>query len=137
MRVDDKPDHIVLFDGVCNLCTRSVQFILRHDKREVFTFASIQSERGQALLLKHHLPLDEIDSFVLISHSSVYIEGDAAHEVARRFGGIWRALVLFYIFPKAVRDGVYRFVASRRFKWFGRRDTCFMPSTKFNRRFLS
>ena len=129
-------DYIILFDGVCNLCTSSVQFIIRHDKREVFKFASIQSPLGKQLLRLSHLDPENVDSFALVTPSGTLTKSEAALEIARLFGGIWHVCRALRLLPKRLRDSAYLFIAARRFSWFGRRDRCFVPSDELRKRFL-
>lgn len=130
-------DNLILFDGLCNLCTKSVQFIIRHDQREVFTFASVQSPLGRDLLQQAGLDPDDVQSFALITSTQTLTRSDAALEIAKHFGGIWRLSVVLRFIPKRWRDGLYSFIARRRFAWFGRRDSCMIPSENLKKRFLS
>ena len=129
-------DDIILFDGVCNLCSASVRFIIRHDKREVFRFVSIQSELGRELLTNAGLDADDVPSFVVMTAKQTLTHSDAAIEIARRLGGMLRVLVLLRYLPKRWRDGCYSFVAGHRFAWFGRSDQGMIPSDNGAKRFL-
>ena len=135
--MDSPPDNLVLFDGVCNLCHASVQFVLRHDRRERFRFASIQSETGRKLLQAHKLAPDAASSFVLLTGGRVLLRSEAALEIARQFGGAWRLLGVFRFVPRSWRDGVYSLVARNRYRWFGRRESCLMPNDRLRERFLA
>lgn len=130
-------DNLILFDGLCNLCTKSVQFIIRHDQHEVFIFASVQSPLGRDLLQQAGLDPDDVQSFALITSKQTLTRSDAALEIAKHFGGIWRLSVVLRFIPKPWRDGLYSFIARRRFAWFGRRDSCLIPSENLKKRFLS
>ena len=130
------PDNLVLFDGVCNLCTKSVQFIIRHDKTARFKFLFLQSDLGRELYRASGLDPDDIQTFALITRGRTLIRSDAAIEIATQFGGVWRLLGMFRILPTGLRDWFYTFVASRRYKWFGRRESCMIPSTDIRQRFL-
>ncbi|MEM5017169.1 thiol-disulfide oxidoreductase DCC family protein [Metabacillus indicus] len=127
---------ILLFDGVCNFCDGTVQFVLKHDKKEVFSFASLQSEAGQSLLRKHGLPLEDYDSFVYLDEGKVHTKSTAALRVLKELGGIYRALYLLIAVPKPIRDAVYMMIAKNRYKWFGKKDACTLPSKEVRKRFL-
>jgi predicted DCC family thiol-disulfide oxidoreductase YuxK len=126
-----------LFDGVCNLCNRSVQFILKRDRRGIFRFASLQSPLGQSLLKRSGLPADQLDSFVLVENNKVYTRSTGALRVLRQLGGAWSLLSIFRIVPRQWRDAVYNWIARRRYRWFGKTDSCWLPSPKWADRFLS
>lgn len=128
---------VILFDGVCNLCNSSVQYVINHDPSEQFQFASLQSEAGQALLAKHHLPLAGFDSFVLIENDKAYTQSTAAIRVARKLKGPVNLLAVFIIIPAFIRDVLYKFVAANRYKWFGKKDSCMLPSPQLKDRFLT
>lgn len=130
------PPFIVLFDGVCNLCNSSVQFILKRDKKKKFLFGSLQGEAGQKLLQQFNLPTDNFHSFVLIEGDSVYTQSTAALRMARHLKGGWQLLYGFIILPKFLRDGVYKWIATNRYKWFGKRETCRIPTAEERSRFL-
>jgi predicted DCC family thiol-disulfide oxidoreductase YuxK len=125
-----------LFDGVCNLCNRSVQFVLKRDRRGVFRFASLQSEIGQSLLQRSGLPADQLDSFVLVENNKVYTRSTGALRVCRKLGGAWSLLYVFRIVPRPLRDAVYNWIARRRYSWFGKKDSCWLPSPEWKSRFL-
>ncbi|MGD6794598.1 thiol-disulfide oxidoreductase DCC family protein [Metabacillus indicus] len=127
---------ILLFDGVCNFCDGTVQFVLKHDKKEAFSFASLQSEAGQSLLRKHGLPLEDYDSFVFLDEGKVHTKSTAALRVLKELGGIYRALYLLIAVPKPIRDAGYMMIAKNRYKWFGKKDACTLPSKDVRKRFL-
>ena len=129
------PDKIVLFDGVCNFCNSSVQFIFKHDKSNSIQFASLQSNTGQALLAKHSIP-KEIDSVIFIENEKAYTKSSAALKIAGYFGGIWKLMNIFWIVPAFVRNFFYDIVAKNRYKWFGKKDNCMLPSPEIKNRFL-
>ncbi|MEH7095642.1 thiol-disulfide oxidoreductase DCC family protein [Neobacillus vireti] len=126
---------IILFDGECNLCNSSVQFILKRDHSGKFKFISLQSSIGQDLLKKHGLARN-VNSFVLIENEKLYLRSDAALRVCRQLNGLWKLFTFFLIVPPFVRDFVYDFVAANRYKWFGRNERCLLPSSKWIDRFL-
>ena len=131
----DKP--IVLFDGVCNLCNSAVQFIIRHDKKNIFMFTSLQSDTGQKLLAQYDLPLNELNSFILIENNKAYTRSSGALRVIKKLKGLWPLLYGFMIVPKFIRDGVYNWVGRNRYKWFGKQDACMIPTPELKARFLN
>ena len=132
-----KRDHaIVLFDGVCNLCTSTVQFIIKRDPHGYFTFASLQSEVGRTLLEEHGLHPDALDTFVLVDGSSCFTRSDAALRVVQHLSGGWALLRGLSLIPKPMRDWGYTVIARHRYQWFGRRETCMIPSRDILDRFL-
>jgi predicted DCC family thiol-disulfide oxidoreductase YuxK len=130
-------DHpILLFDGVCNLCNTSVQWVIRYDRKSIFRFAALQSDVGQQLLQQLGRSTNHFDSAVVIDGNKVYTESDAPLTVASRLGGIWQLARIFWLVPKPVRDTVYRFVARNRYRWFGRTESCMLPQPGWKARFL-
>jgi predicted DCC family thiol-disulfide oxidoreductase YuxK len=131
------PDHaIVLFDGVCNLCTSTVQFIIKRDPHGYFTFASLQSEVGRTLLEEHGLQSDALDTFVLVEGSRYFTRSDAALRVAQHLSGGWALLRVLSLIPKPMRDWGYTVIARNRYRWFGTHETCMVPSRDILDRFL-
>ncbi|CAA6814102.1 MAG: Thiol-disulfide oxidoreductase [uncultured Sulfurovum sp.] len=126
--------NIVLFDGVCNLCESSIQFIIKHDDKQHFHFVSQTSELGEYLLDKY--ALESIDSIAYISNQKAYIYSDAALEIAKNLEGWYRHLTFFRFLPRIFRDGVYKLVAKYRYKVFGKKKSCMMPSLELKSRFL-
>lgn len=129
---------IVLFDGVCNLCHSTVQFIIRHDKAGRFQFASQQSEVAQRILQRYGLPTEAAlaDSVVVIEGGKVWLESDAALQILYRLGGVWRVLAVLRFLPRPLRDWAYRLVAKNRYRLFGRRERCMVPTPELKGRFL-
>lgn len=127
---------ILLFDGVCNLCNASVQWVLRRDKKGQFRFAALQSETGQRLLQQHGLASDQFDTVVLAIDDTLFLRSDAPLEIVRRLGGAWPLLYIFKIIPRPLRDTLYNFVARNRYRWFGRQETCMLPRPEWKNRFL-
>jgi predicted DCC family thiol-disulfide oxidoreductase YuxK len=127
---------ILLFDGVCNLCSRTVQFVIRHDPAGRFRFAALQSPAGQRLLVEHGLPADALDTFVLIEGARCFTRSDAAIELARRLDGAWRWLRLAAVVPRPIRDWAYGVLVRNRYRWFGRRESCMVPTPELSQRFL-
>ncbi|WP_152397102.1 thiol-disulfide oxidoreductase DCC family protein [Paenibacillus guangzhouensis] len=129
------PKAIILFDGVCNFCNSSVQFIIRRDKNSYFSFASLQSETGMRLLREQGYA-GELSSVVVIDQGQLYTKSDAALRIAKQFHGIWRSASVLRIVPRPLRDLVYNFVAKNRYRWFGKSDSCMLPSPEVRSRFL-
>ncbi len=127
---------VMLFDGVCNLCDQTVQFVLKRDKKGYFKFAALQSEAGQALLEQHQLPTEDFDSFVLLENGKLYQRSTAALRVCRRLGGAWPLLYAFIIVPPFIRNAVYNWVSRNRYRWYGKKETCMMPKPEWQERFL-
>lgn len=127
---------IILFDGVCNLCNSSVQFVIRHDPLGKFRFASLQSITGQQLLQQHHLPLNNFSSFVLIEDGKAYTQSTGALKATRHLKGLWKMLYGFIIVPAFIRNSIYNWIANNRYKWFGRQDSCMIPTPALKARFL-
>ncbi|MEI9809057.1 MAG: thiol-disulfide oxidoreductase DCC family protein [Bacteroidota bacterium] len=127
---------VILFDGVCNLCNRGVQFIIRRDKKKQFRFASLQGKTGQELLQRFNLPVNDLNTFVLVEKEGIYTRSTAALRIAKRMGGGWTLLYGFIIFPRFIRDAVYNVIAKNRYKWFGKREECMIPSPDLKERFL-
>lgn len=125
---------VLLFDGVCNLCNRTVQFIIRHDRKKQFRFASLQSAAGREA--KGMLAGAAPDSVLLYEQGRIYQKSGAALRVAARLGGIWRLAAVFWLLPRFLRDAVYDYIARHRYRWFGRQDACLLPAPGLKDRFL-
>ena len=119
---------VLLFDGVCNLCTGSVQFIIKRDPTKKFRFASLQSEFGQQVLAQHQLNTDTFDSLVLLEDGKIHQRSTAALRIARQLSGAWPMLYAFIIVPAFIRNAVYNFIARNRYKWFGKKEACWLPT---------
>lgn len=128
-------ESIVVFDGVCNLCSAAVRFILNNDKAGRIRFAPLQSPLGQTLLEQHGIDPANARSFLLLRGPEAYLESDAALEVARDLGP-WRCLRVFRVIPRRLRNWIYGLIARNRYQWFGKRDTCFVPTREQRTRFL-
>jgi predicted DCC family thiol-disulfide oxidoreductase YuxK len=126
---------VILFDGVCNLCNKSVQFVIKRDPLGKFNYASLQSEFGQSLLKQFNLPVDNFASFILFQDDQVYIKSTGALKMLSQLNG-WKWTKVFYIIPRFIRDGVYNIIAKYRYKWFGKRDECMIPTKELQARFL-
>lgn len=137
MKRMEEPAHpILLFDGVCNLCNGSVQFLIRRDREARFRFASLQSEVGRRYLEELRVDRRAVDSVILIDGGRWYKESDAALRAAHLLGGPWKALAVLRLIPRPIRDWVYRLIARHRYRWFGKRESCWLPTPELRRRFL-
>lgn len=128
---------IVLFDGVCNLCNNSVQFIIKRDSKNRYRFAPIQSPLGLKLLKNCSADFLGNDSFALIENGRLYSQTDAALRIARHLDGFWFLFGIFRIIPPVIRDIFYRLLGRNRYRLFGRRESCMIPTGKLRLRFLS
>lgn len=127
---------IILFDGVCNLCNGAINFIIKHDPKAQFKFASLQGATGQKLLAKHHINPKETDSIVLIEPERVSVKSSAALRIAKYLNEGYPLLYGFMIIPGFIRNAVYDFIAANRYKWFGKKDSCMIPTPELKNRFL-
>ena len=126
---------IVLFDGVCHLCDRSVRFILERDRLARFHFAPLQSALGKELLEKHGLSPESPETMVLIHRGTTHTKSSAALRVAGQLTFPWKTGILFLALPKVLRDAVYGVVARNRYRWFGKRESCMVPEARWKSRF--
>jgi len=131
----DEP--IILFDGVCNLCNNAVKFVIKRDKKSSIKFAPLQSETGQQLLQQYNLPIIEMNSFFFIENNKAYDRSTAALRVCRHLKGLWPLCYGLIIVPKFIRDSIYDWIAKNRYKWFGQKDTCMIPTPELRSRFLT
>ncbi|MEM0516849.1 thiol-disulfide oxidoreductase DCC family protein [Aequorivita flava] len=127
---------IILFDGVCNLCNGAVTFIIERDKRNVFKFAALQSEIGQKLISKFNIDTSKVDSIILIDGEKHYEKSSAALRIAKYLSGAYPLLFGFMVVPKFIRNAVYDYIAKNRYKWFGKRDECMIPTPDLKKKFL-
>lgn len=128
---------IILFDGVCNFCDGAVNFIIERDKKNYFKFAPLQSENGRKLAAEHGIDLQKIDSVILIEGGEAYTESTAALKIARNLDGIWSLAYAFIVVPKFIRDYFYKLFARNRYRLFGKKDACMLPSPEVRAKFLS
>ncbi|AFZ91934.1 MULTISPECIES: thiol-disulfide oxidoreductase DCC family protein [Bacillus] len=131
------PDRVLLFDGVCNLCSGAVQFIIKRDPAGKISFASLQSDTARELLASEGLPTEQFDSMIFIENGRIYKKSAAVLKVSRHLRGAWRLSAVFFAVPRPLRDRAYSFIARRRYKWFGKREACMLPSPEIKNRFLS
>lgn len=127
---------VLLFDGVCNLCTSTVIFVIKRDPEAKFLFAPLQSDAGQKLIEQFRLPAADFSSFVLIEGDRHYTKSTAALHVFKRLSGFWPLLYVLIAVPKPIRDAVYKWIAKNRYKWFGKKEQCMVPTPDIKARFL-
>lgn len=127
---------ILFFDGVCNLCNTSIQRVIKADKKGVFRFASLQSETAKELLADSGLNPTELKSVILLHQDRFYTRSNAVLESARLLGGAWSLLYIFIIVPPFIRNAIYDWIARNRYRWFGKKDACMIPSPELKSRFL-
>jgi predicted DCC family thiol-disulfide oxidoreductase YuxK len=127
---------IVLFDGVCNLCNGAILFLIKRDKHDRFRFAPLESEVGKELLLKHQIDPTKIDSIILVSGNTAFVKATAALHISRHLGGLWPLLYSFILIPKIITDAVYDFIARNRYRWFGKKESCMIPTPELKSKFL-
>ena len=127
---------IILFDGICNFCNNSVIFILKRNIKTPIYFAALQSEVGQRLLTEYELPVKEMESIVFIEQGKAYMQSTAALRICKYLRGLWPLCYRFIIVPKFIRDGIYNWIAKNRYKWFGIRQECMIPTPEMKTRFL-
>lgn len=132
-----KIDHpIILFDGVCNLCSGAVQYVIKRDFQHRFRFASLQSPFGQEVLKHFNLQANEMKSFILYENGKIYTKSTGALKVAKRLKGLSRLLYSLIIIPVFIRDAVYNVIARNRYKWFGKKEACWLPTPELKKLFI-
>ena len=127
---------VILFDGVCNLCNQSVQFVIKHDANEHFLFASLQGHFGQQVLAKYGLANTVFNSFILLKNGKIYQKSTAALLVAKQLQGAAGWLYALIVVPTFIRNGVYNMIAKNRYRWFGKQAACWLPTPELKNRFL-
>ena len=140
MEISDLPKDkkIILFDGVCNLCDSSVQFVIKHDKKDIFRFVSLQSEWGQKII--SHIGISDlnIDSTILYEpEKGHYYKAEVAFRILKELNGIYQCLLVFSIFPKSILNNIYDYVAKNRYEWFGKKESCMIPTPELQSKFLA
>ncbi len=128
---------IILFDGVCNFCNGSVNFIIERDAENYFKFAPLQSEIGQKLLYEYGIDKTQTDSVVLIENGKAFVRTTAALRIARKLRGAWRLFYGFIVVPEFMRDFFYKLFAKYRYKMFGKTDACMIPTQELRAKFLT
>lgn len=129
---------IILFDGICNLCNSSVQFVIKRDKQDLYRFVPLQSDLGKDILYQLNVNDTSIDSIVLYEpQETFYLKSEAALRILIGFGGIYKLARAFLVFPKGFTDIIYDFIAKNRYRWFGKRESCMVPTPELANKFLS
>tara|TARA_R110002020_G_scaffold97177_3_gene232080 strand:+ start:9336 stop:9737 length:402 start_codon:yes stop_codon:yes gene_type:complete len=132
----NKSHKIILFDGVCNLCNGAVTYIIKRDNKNVFKFAALQSEIGQKLTSKFKIDTTKVDSIILIDGEKHYEKSSAALHIAKNLSGAYPLLFGFMVVPKFIRNAVYDYIAKNRYKWFGKKESCMIPTAALKSKFL-
>ncbi|MBN2426425.1 MAG: thiol-disulfide oxidoreductase DCC family protein [Calditrichaceae bacterium] len=128
--------YVVIFDGICNLCSGFMRFVYKRDKNERFKFAWIQSEQGKALLRRYGISKDKIDTIIYIDHNRVYTKSTAFLRIVKYLNYPWPLLQAGYLIPVYFRDKLYDWVAQNRYRWFGKKDSCIITNGEIGDRFL-
>ena len=129
-------NRVILFDGVCNFCNSTVNFVIERDKKSIIKFAALQSDAGQQLLKQFNLPTSQFNSFIYIEDGKIFTQSTAALRVCKNLSALWPLMYGFIIVPKFIRDAIYKWMAKNRYKWFGKKDQCMIPSPEVRSRFL-
>ncbi|MES2850725.1 MAG: DCC1-like thiol-disulfide oxidoreductase family protein [Bacteroidota bacterium] len=132
--MDNNP--VILFDGICNFCDGAVNFTIKKDKQKKIKFAPLQSEAGRQLLLQYGLPENYMSSFLFVENGKVYSRSTAVLRVCKYLKGLWPLCYAFIIVPPFIRNAVYNFVGKNRYKWFGQKEECMIPTPDVRARFL-
>jgi predicted DCC family thiol-disulfide oxidoreductase YuxK len=133
-----KHKQLILFDGVCNLCNSSINYVIKYDKNDVFMFAPLQGEAGKQIIHKFHLDTSKTDSILLYSEEKgLQIKSSAALAIASKLGFPRNLLTIFYIIPPFIRNWVYAYIAKNRYKWYGKKEACMIPTPELQAKFLN
>jgi predicted DCC family thiol-disulfide oxidoreductase YuxK len=128
---------IIIFDGVCNLCNSSINYVIDNDKNDIFRFVSLQSDLGIALQNYLGIEIDNIDSIILYNpNEAYYLRSTAALKIMKEFSGLWKLSAIAFLLPRIFRDKIYDFIASNRYKWFGKEDNCRLITPELKSKFL-
>jgi predicted DCC family thiol-disulfide oxidoreductase YuxK len=127
---------IILFDGICNFCNASVNKIIEHDKKNVFKFAAIQSEAGKIILTEFSIDTSKTDSILLIENNTIFTKSTAVLKIAKQLSGLYKLSYAFIIIPPFIRNAIYDFIAKNRYKWFGKKESCMIPTKEVSGKFL-
>ena len=127
---------VILFDGVCNLCNSTVQRVVRNDENDVFRFTALQSAVGMVMVTELGIDTAKTDSIILVEDESYFVKSTAALKIARGLSGAYPLLYGFMIIPSVIRDWVYDYIAKNRYKWFGKQDSCMIPTSELKKKFL-
>jgi predicted DCC family thiol-disulfide oxidoreductase YuxK len=135
-QVNNSPDSVIFFDGVCNLCNGAVQFVIRRDKEGRFKFSSLQSDYAKESLGDFGIDASMLESILLLENGKLHKKSEAVLRINRRLPFPWPMLSIFWIIPRGLRDVIYEWVANNRYRWFGRKDVCMVPTPELQTRFL-
>ena len=130
------PRPIILFDGICNLCNSTINFIIEHDKKKIFLFSTLQSEFGNQIVNQFFLSQEKYNTVILLFESSVYLRSEAFLKIIKILGFPWLLLAILRIIPTKLLDSIYLFISVKRYSWFGKRDNCMIPDDSIKSRFL-
>ena len=129
---------IILFDGLCNLCNSSVQFLIKRDSKDIFRFVSLQSELGKELLSKLPIAIQKTDSIILYESEAVfYYKSQAVFQIIKSLGGLFNLLLIFKLLPHSIHDFIYDYIAKNRYHWFGKKEQCLVPTEEIQCKFLN
>lgn len=128
---------LILFDGVCTLCNASIDFVMKRDRKNRFLVGALQEPISKKVLSDFKVAPAYLDSLVLLEHGKIYFRSTAALRIAKRLGGLWPALYLFILIPSFVRDPIYDWIGRNRYRWFGKKSTCRIPTAEERSKFLS
>lgn len=128
---------IIFFDGVCNLCNASVQFVIAHDKKDQFRFTALQGDFAKEMLPKFNIDSEKLNTILLVEDGKLYTKSSAALRVARKLNGLIPLLYAFLIVPKFIRDWVYDIIAKNRYQWWGRQESCWVPTPELKSKFIT
>jgi predicted DCC family thiol-disulfide oxidoreductase YuxK len=132
-----KNKKIILFDGICNLCNSAVAIVIKQDKKNTFLFAAIESKKGKEIIDYLEIDIVKIDAIILYEPGVSYdVKSTAALKIMNDFGQFWQLTKLFWVFPKGLRNQVYDFIAKNRYKWFGKKEACMIPTNDLKSKFL-
>ena len=136
MSISKENSKVILFDGVCNLCNNSVKFIIKNDKRNIFKFAPLQSEYGINVQNRHHINTNEINSIILVDGDKIFTRSTAALVIAKDLRAPYFIFYIFIIIPVFIRNFIYDLIAKNRYKWFGKMESCMVPSNELKNKFF-
>jgi predicted DCC family thiol-disulfide oxidoreductase YuxK len=128
---------IILFDGVCNFCNSAVNFVIKRDKNSILKFTTLQNGIAHQLLAHQKIPANDLSSFVFIENEKIYTRSTAALRVCKYLTGLWPLMYGFIIVPKFIRDGIYNWIAKNRYRWFGKKEECMIPTPQIKAKFLN
>jgi predicted DCC family thiol-disulfide oxidoreductase YuxK len=129
-------ERVIFFDGICNLCNASVQFAIERDKKNLFKFTALQGKYAKAVLPKFNFDLNQLNSIILLEDGQLYTKSTAALKIAKKLNGLWPTLYVFILVPKFIRDWFYDIIAKNRYKWWGRQESCWLPTPELKQRFI-